>query len=46
MREQLKKMKQSIGYGSVQEIDERIATIEFKLHTESVPLKEEKKYIE
>jgi uncharacterized coiled-coil DUF342 family protein len=46
MRDQLNKMKQNIGYGSVQEIDERIATIEFKLHTESVSLKEEKKLIE
>merc|ERR1712194_158052 len=45
MRDQLTKMKKTIGYGSVQEIDERIASIEFKLWTESVPLKEEKKFL-
>jgi len=43
MKDELQKMKKTIGYGSIQEIDERIATIEFKLWTESVPLKEEKK---
>jgi len=45
MKDQLQKMKKTIGYGSVQEIDERIASIEFKLWTESVPLKEEKKLL-
>merc|ERR1711972_741677 len=41
----LQKMQKSIGYGSEVEIDQRIATIEFKLNTESIPLKEEKKYL-
>merc|ERR1712190_389441 len=35
----------SIGYGSEADIDQRIATIEFKLNTESISLKEEKKYL-
>jgi len=37
----LKKMKKEIGYGSEQEIDARIADIEFRLWTETVPLKQE-----
>merc|ERR1711972_773879 len=41
----LLKMKKSVGYTSEVEIDNRIATIEFKLNTESVSLKEEKKYL-
>lgn len=43
MRTQLNKMKKSIGYTSEAEIDDRIASIEFKLWTDSVSLKEEKK---
>jgi len=46
MRQQLNKMKKSIGYTSETDIDDRIASIEFKLWTESIPLKEEKKYLE
>merc|ERR1719343_569057 len=38
----LQKMKKSIGYESEAKIDERIATIEFKLWTDTIPLKEEK----
>merc|ERR1712151_894987 len=38
----LKKMKKSIGYGSEADIDDRIASIEFKLWTDTIPLKEEK----
>merc|ERR1712061_314426 len=38
----LQKMKKSIGYESEEKIDERIANIEFKLWTDSIPLKEEK----
>merc|ERR1712187_883680 len=38
----LRKMKKSIGYESEEKIDERIASIEFKLWTDSIPLKEEK----
>merc|ERR1719343_94257 len=38
----LKKMKKSIGYESEEKIDERIASIEFKLWTDTIPLKEEK----
>merc|ERR1712113_619144 len=45
MKNDLSKMKKSIGYNTEAEIDNRIATIEFKLWTESVPLKEEKKYL-
>jgi len=39
-------MKRSIGYNTETAIDERIATIEFKLWTESISLKEEKKYLQ
>merc|ERR1712048_622055 len=38
----LAKMKKSIGYGSEADIDDRIASIEFKLWTDTIPLKEEK----
>jgi len=38
-------MKKSIGFTSEAEIDDRIATIEFKMWTESVSLKDEKAYI-
>merc|ERR1712187_342528 len=41
----LQKMKKSIGYGSEAEIDDRIASIEFKLWTTSPSLKEEKAYV-
>merc|ERR1719454_2448769 len=44
-REEGIKMKKSIGYTSETDIDNRIATIEFKLNTESISLKEEKKYL-
>jgi len=44
-RQQLNDMKKSMGFRSEQEIDERIASIEFKMWTESVPLKEEKKLL-
>jgi len=45
MRNQLSKMKKSIGYTNETAIDDRIATIEFKLWTESVTLKQEKDYL-
>merc|ERR1712060_239226 len=45
MKNDLAKMKKSIGYTSETDIDNRIATIEFKLNTESISLKEEKKYL-
>merc|ERR1712087_334605 len=45
MKNDLQKMKKSIGYASEADIDHRIATIEFKLQTESMALKEEKKYM-
>merc|ERR1712113_696668 len=45
-RNQINKMKRSIGYDSETKIDDRIATIEFKLWTESISLKEEKKYLQ
>merc|ERR1712217_262045 len=41
----LQKMKKSIGYSSEADIDSRIAQIEFKLQTESMVLKDEKKYL-
>merc|ERR1712060_846539 len=45
MRTQLNKMKKSIGYTDEAEIDERIASIEFKLWTDSLTLKDEKKLL-
>ncbi|CAE7333339.1 unnamed protein product [Symbiodinium sp. CCMP2592] len=45
MRSQLNSMKKTVGFTSQQEINNRIATIEFQLCTESVPLKEEKKLL-
>merc|ERR1712217_230680 len=45
MKNDLQKMKKSTGYASEGDIDNRIATIEFKLQTESMPLKDEKKYL-
>jgi uncharacterized coiled-coil DUF342 family protein len=45
MRNQLNKMKKSIGYTSEKDIDDRIATIEFKLWTDTITLKEEKDYL-
>lgn len=46
MRQQLNKMKKSIGFSDETEIDNRIATIEFKLWTDTMPLKEEKKLLQ
>jgi len=45
MRNQLNKMKKSIGYNSEADIDERIASIEFKMWTDTISLKEEKEYL-
>merc|ERR1719444_265997 len=42
MKQQLTKMKKSIGYASEADIDERIASIEFKLWTDTISLKQEK----
>merc|ERR1719323_1264773 len=42
-RQQLGKLKKSIGYTDESEIDDRIKHIDFQLLTESMPLKEEKK---
>jgi len=42
MRNQLSKMKKSIGYTSEKDIDDRIAHIDFQLVTTSMPLKQEK----
>merc|ERR1711920_311210 len=41
----LSKLQKSVGYSSEGEIDQRIADIEFKLWTESVPLKQEKELL-
>jgi len=43
---ELKNMKKSLGVDSTEQIDERIASIEFRLWTESITLKEEKKLLE
>eukprot|EP00408_Alexandrium_pacificum_P029300 CAMPEP_0171286868 /NCGR_PEP_ID=MMETSP0790-20130122/69246_1 /TAXON_ID=2925 /ORGANISM="Alexandrium catenella, Strain OF101" /LENGTH=491 /DNA_ID=CAMNT_0011756349 /DNA_START=77 /DNA_END=1552 /DNA_ORIENTATION=+ len=45
MRQQLNKMKKSIGYTSESQIDDRIAAIDFKLTTDTMPLKEEKELL-
>lgn len=45
MRNQLNKMKKSIGFTSEADIDERIASLEFKLWTDTVSLKEEKEML-
>jgi len=45
MRSQLNKMKKSIGFTSETEIDERIASLEFKLWTDTISLKEEKEML-
>lgn len=45
MRTQLSKMKKSIGYTNEGDIDDRIASIEYKMVTESVSLKQEKEYL-
>merc|ERR1719191_773481 len=46
MRQELNKMKKSVGYTSTDRIDERIADIEFTLWTSSVSLKDEKKMLD
>merc|ERR1719323_1327618 len=46
MKQQLNKMKKSIGYSNEADIDDRIATIEFKMWTDTMTLKEEKKYLD
>lgn len=45
MRNKLNKMKRSIGYTNEADIDERIATIDFKLSTETMSLKQEKDFL-
>merc|ERR1719162_1262445 len=45
MKDQLNGMKKSIGFTSEQDIDKRIADIEFQLCTTSMPLKDEKKLL-
>jgi len=45
MKQQLTKMKKTIGYTSEGDIDKRIADIQFKMWTDTVPLKEEKKML-
>merc|ERR1712193_514406 len=46
MKEQLTKMKGSLGFKSEEEIDKRIADIEFNMWTSSLSLKEEKKALD
>jgi len=46
MKQQVQAMKKTIGFSSEQEIDQRIADIQFKMWTESITLKEEKKYLQ
>merc|ERR1740129_1792279 len=45
MRNQLSKMKKSIGYTSESAIDDRIAEIDLWLRTETFTLKQEKDYL-
>uniref|UniRef100_A0A7S0ZNP3 Uncharacterized protein n=1 Tax=Noctiluca scintillans TaxID=2966 RepID=A0A7S0ZNP3_NOCSC len=45
MKAQLNKMKKTLGYTSEDAIDERIASIEYRMWTESITLKEEKKLL-
>merc|ERR1719215_139946 len=45
MKNQLSKMRKSIGYNTESEIDDRLASIEFKMWTGSIPLKEEKELL-
>jgi uncharacterized coiled-coil DUF342 family protein len=45
-KEALKKMKGSVGFTSEAEIDKKIADIEFTMWTNSISLKEEKKYLD
>merc|ERR1719316_1471714 len=45
MRQDLNKMKKNLGYTSEDQIEERIATIEFQMWTQSLSLKDEKKYL-
>merc|ERR1719145_325587 len=45
MKSQLAKMKKSMNYTTEADIDDRIATIEFKLWTESISLKDEKQLL-
>jgi len=42
MVQDVKKARASIGYKTEEEIDERMRTIEYRLQTETIPLKEEK----
>ncbi|CAK0859306.1 unnamed protein product [Prorocentrum cordatum] len=42
MVQDVKKMKAAIGYKSEEEMDERMRKIEYRLQTETIPLKEEK----
>ena len=44
-KQELTKMKKEVGYGSEQEIDSRIADIEFKMSHEVIPLKQEKEFM-
>jgi len=45
-KQQLSKMKGSLGFTSEAEIDKKIADIEFNMWTSSLSLKEEKKYLD
>jgi len=45
MKQAVNKMKKSIGFTSEADIDERIASLEFKMWTESLSLKDEKNMI-
>jgi len=45
-KDALNKMQKSMPYGTEEEIDKRIATIEFKMMHESVPIREEKKMLQ
>merc|ERR550537_1496792 len=44
-KDALNKMQKAMPYGTEEEIDKRIASIEFKMMHESVPIREEKKML-
>mmetsp|Transcript_9421 Transcript_9421/g.27150 ORF Transcript_9421/g.27150 Transcript_9421/m.27150 type:complete len:256 (+) Transcript_9421:251-1018(+) len=46
MRSQVQDMKRKVGYKNEEEIDNRIAEIEYQMHTSTMSLKEEKKFME
>jgi len=44
-KQELSKMRKAVGYTSVEEMDKRMADIEYQMQTSSMPLREEKKLV-